>query len=148
MDGSERSERQRLRPVFQVRENFNEAIIADGEYGNNGGRRKGDTDNKDSTAVGVGGAKHKDNDLIPPNVDKILCERLNNLSMEEREKAIHELHGVADNHEELTEEMIRTKLSEITTMIDGSFFEEEETKAYQIALKKIQDTSIRSNFYV
>jgi hypothetical protein len=85
--------------------------------------------------------------------EKRLCSKLNQLSLEERTQAIHELHGVADIEAE-TAEMLTTKLREMTLFAD-SFGETERTVAYRKVLKmdkayvndKIKLLCLRADYY-
>jgi hypothetical protein len=100
----------------------------------------------DTTALG------SDDDV---HVGKILGDKLNELSLEERTHGIHDLHGVADIADE-TPEMLRTKLQEVGE-IANSFSDDAATVAYRKVLmlmvnrdyvEKIKLMCLRADYYV
>ena len=74
------------------------------------------------------------------DVDSVLCKKLNQLSMEERNKGTYDLHGVSDDDNmEETVEMIQQKLHEMQTLFSTVSMNSEgagsDTIAYQNAIQ-------------
>ena len=75
------------------------------------------------------------------NIDSAICQKLNKLTREERNKGTYDLHGVADDaFKEVTIETIQTKMLEMTARIPHSpCFANADTAAYQNALQIDKD---------
>ena len=74
--------------------------------------------------------------LDDENTEKFLSEKLNKLSLEERNRAMYELHGITDEQKEALE-INEKKLVEMTQILDHT--DETKAAAYRMALAMDQE---------
>ena len=91
---------------------------------------------QDSNYVIIDDSNHAASCFDGENAEKIISEKLNKLSLEERNRAMYELHGITDEQQEALE-INEKKLKEMTKIAEHA--DETEAAAYFLALAMDQE---------